>query len=138
MNANESFSILAYERQKILLLLLIHIQLARGVKEDRIEIIQILGVATQLLLGDELRVGFDVRVVDTRLSPHPFNGRQGVRNRIVLEALDRADCEKLFLLWLSGEGERQSDSEEKSHRDAKHDHEDSTVGQASWPVRCAC
>src|SRR5258708_30349732 len=75
-------------------------------------------------------------MVDTRLPPHPFNGRQGVRNRIVLEALDRADSEKLFLLRLGGEGERQSDSEDEGHRDAKHDHEDSTVGQASWPV-CA-
>src|SRR6266478_6616428 len=92
-----------------------HIQFAGGVKEDCIEIVQILGVASQLLLGDELGVGFDVRIVDTRLPPNPFDGRQGVRNRLMLEALDRADGEKFFLLRLSGEGEGQGDSEEESY-----------------------
>ena len=65
------------------LLLVVHRQFARGVEDDRVEIVEVLGVAFELFLRDELRVRADIRVPQTGFFAPAFEGSpaRGRRNR---------------------------------------------------------
>ncbi len=109
MDSNETLAVVVNERQEVFLLLIVHVQLAGRVEQHRVEMIQVLGIAGgNLLLGQELSVGSDVRFIEPGFAAQSLDGRKGVRYRVVLESFYLADRQQALPLDLRILGDAES------------------------------
>ncbi len=108
MDADEALAVLPDEGQQRGLLLVVHVELAAGEEDDRVEVIEILRVAIQVLLGDELRVAPQICVPEAALPAQFPQDPHGIGDGVMLKALDGADHQQLFL-------RRLADRERRTH-----------------------
>src|SRR5580765_2134341 len=145
MRRHEPLAVVPDERQQVRALLARQVDFAHAEKEDRVEVVQVADVELfaggdagpfrkhDRVPGDQLRVGADERVVVARFTAQALDGRQGVRDRIVLIAvLDVGPCQQVFARpfdfaqgrrgwrWQhrGAGGERREDAEPESHLSA--------------------
>src|SRR6266576_163607 len=96
MRRDESLPVVLHEREEIGALLRREIDLPNAKEEDGVEVVEVTDIELlaagdagprrerDRMLRDQLRVGTDECVVLARLPAEPFDGRNGVRNGIVL------------------------------------------------------
>ena len=86
------------ERQEVGFLLVVHLKLAAGEEKHGVEVVQVLGVVLQLLLGQRLGVGAEGGVPQAGLPSQALDRGHGVRHRLVPIALLLANHQEVFLL----------------------------------------
>ena len=78
MCAQKSFSVVFDKRHERGFLFVIHRQLTGCVKHHGVEIVDVLTVAAQFFLGEQLGIGADERIPQARLLPDLPDGGQAV------------------------------------------------------------
>src|SRR5579864_5426353 len=97
MNTDKSFAVVLDERHHVFLLAVIEVQFAGSAHEyQSIEVIEILGVSLQTLLGDEFGVSTQRGLPQTALATHVVDGDHARGNRVMLEALGLADQQNVL------------------------------------------
>jgi hypothetical protein len=105
------------EGQEVGLLAGIHLERATGVKEDRVEVVQVLRVVFELLLREGLGVGADHRVPQAGLLAEALDRDHRVRHGCVPIALFLADHQQALARRLSLCGHRSAGHEAHGHAD---------------------
>ena len=91
----------------VLLLAVIHVQLAGGAgKDQKVEIIQVLGVVFQFFFGQQLGVGAQGGVPQPAFLAHVVDGGHGGRDGVVLQAFGLRDHQHMLEVDLPGVGRR--------------------------------
>ena len=105
MDADEAFTVFLDERQDVLLLTVVEIELTGGAgKDNEIEIVQGLGVALNVFLGEQFCVGAQFRIPEAAFLAEVVNSDHGGCDRVVLVALGLTDDEDM--LQMNGLGMR--------------------------------
>src|ERR1700677_2580367 len=87
--------------EEVGLLLRVHLQVAAGKHQDRVKVIQILGVVFEFLLGQHFCVGADGRVPQAGLLAEMLDNRHGMRDRLMAIALFLTQNKQVLLSgWL--------------------------------------
>src|SRR6186997_1708349 len=96
MRGDESLPIVLDKRHEVGLLIVAEVDLADSKEEDRVEVVQVsrkellargnpgADLECDLASGNQLGIGADDRVVDSRLASQPLDGGQRMRNGVVL------------------------------------------------------
>ena len=96
MYADESLAVIVDERDEVGFLLGVHFGVATGVEKDRIEVVQVLGVVFQLLLGEHFGVGAKRGVPEAGLFAQALDGGHGVGDGFVTIAFFFAKNQQMF------------------------------------------
>ena len=91
MDTNEAFALLMDEREKVGLLLGIHVEGAAGVEHHGVKVVQVFRVVLEFLAGKRLGVGPERGVPQPRLLAEPFDGRHRVTDGFVAISSFAAD-----------------------------------------------
>src|SRR6266568_1109094 len=97
VQANESLAIIMDERNEVGFLLGVHFKIAPSVEKHSIEIVQVLCVEFQFLLGESFRVGAKGGVPEASLFSQTLNRCHGVRDRFVAVSFFFANDQEMFL-----------------------------------------
>ena len=123
MDADETFAIVMNEGQEVGFLLVVHFKVAAGEEQHGVEVIKILGVVLQLLLGQGLGVGAESGVPQAGLPSQALNGGHGVRHGLVPVSFFLSNHQQVLLLRARrlGQAERaQYGGYKKSAKDDLH------------------
>ena len=123
MDADETFAIVMNERQEVGLLLGVHFKIAAGKEKHGIEVVKILGVVLELLLGQGLGVGAERGIPQAGLPSQALNRGHGVRYRLVPVSFFFSNHQEVLLLRAGrlGQAKRaQYGGYEKSAKDDLH------------------
>ncbi len=96
MHADEALAIVVHEGEQSGLLFRVHLEIAAGVEEHGVEVIQIFGVVFELQFCEDLGVGSNGGCPEAGLAAQAFNGGHGVGYRFMAVAFFFAEHQKML------------------------------------------
>ncbi len=123
VDADETLAIVMNKGQEVGFLLVVHFKIAAGEEKHGIEVIKILGVVLQLLLGQGLGVGAKCGVPQAGLPSHALDRGHGMRHGLVPVSFFFSNHQQVLLLLAGrlGQAKRaQHGGYKKSARDDLH------------------